>query len=662
LRLIYAKSQESNPIDTFGVEWDRETAVLVPTADSPAARVKIGLSLSGGGFRASFFHIGVLSRLAELGILRRVEVISMVSGGSILGALYYIHVKNLLESKSDTEIGEDDADYVRIMERIHRDFRHGVQKNIRARAFLNLAKNIWMAKATYSRTDRIGDLYDKYFYKPAWGKTRPKRWFGLLDRQIAMSELKIRPPDEPNAFRPDEHNPGRRHAKVPVLLINATTLNTGHNWRFEAVRMGEPLPDDGLARDVYANVDKNMRLEPGYFAADKTSSTPHRAITARQREFPLAVAVAASASVPALFHPLSISGLYEGIRVQLVDGGVHDNQGLQGLFDTDCTHLIVSDASGQMADLGLPATRIPGVAGRSNSIFGDRVRDEQLMHAFARPEPIALMHLRKGLVQDVHLPLADGEEPVAAAPKEKVEVKTRSERFGVSEDAQRLLSRVRTDLDSFSDTEAFALMLDGYLMTDWVLTSDLRFADFLAKSPSPATPVPERWEFRAVADPTGESTLPAGYQRHLEVARQRFFKPIALIPHAVTFLKLLAAAVLLALVALAVFRWNDVQNALSTEWPVWWLLLPLGLPLLLVVLYVKERGSVFVRWPGLFLVSYVLPVLFAPLLWLYALVAVYVGTPIFNRLGRVRPESGLRQGRARRSPPRSQSQSRRREA
>ena len=606
----------------------------MPTADSEAARVKLGLALSGGGFRASLFHVGVLSRLAELGLLRRIEVLSMVSGGSIVGALYYLHVKNLLEAKPDAEIGDDD--YVRIVERMHREFREGVQKNIRARAFLNLPKNVWMAKATYSRSDRIGDLYDKYFYKPAWGKPRPKRWFGLLDRQIAMSELKIHPPDEPATFRPDEGNAAREHAKVPVLLINATTLNSGHNWRFEAVRMGEPLPDDGLARDVYANVDKNMRLEPGYFEDDTSSSTPHRAIAARQRDFPLSLAVAASACVPGLFHPLSISGLFDGITVELVDGGVHDNQGLQALFDTDCTHLIVSDASGQMADQGLPATRIPGVAGRSNSIYGDRVRDEQLMHAFARPEPVALMHLRKGLVPDVHLPLADGERPVAAAPKEKVEVKTRSERFGVSEDVQHLLSRVRTDLDSFSDTEAFALMLDGYLMTDRVMRSDGRFADLLAASPPEATPVPERWEFRAVADQTGASTLPAKYRRHLAVARQRFFKPLSLVPHAVTALKVAAVAVLLALAALIVFHWDDFVDALSTEWPVWWLLLPLGLPLLLVVLYVKERGAVFIRWPGKTLVSFLLPILFAPLLWLYALVAVYVGTPIFNRLGRIR--------------------------
>jgi NTE family protein len=605
-------------------------------ADSSASAAKIGLALSGGGFRAALFHVGVLARLAEIGILRRVEVISSVSGGSIIGALYYIHVKNLLERKPDSEV--TDADYVEIVETIHREFRQAVQKNIRARAFLNPAKNVWMAKATYSRSDRIGDLYDRFFYKPAWRHERPKRWFGLAETQIALRELKIHPPDELESFRPDENN-GPRAAKVPVLLINATTLNTGHNWRFEAVRMGEPLPDDDTAREVYANVDKNMRLEPGYFEPDTSSSKPHRAITGTQRDFPLAVAVAASACVPTLFHPLAISDLYEGIRVELVDGGVHDNQGLQGLFDTDCTHLIVSDASGQLADRDVPATRIPGVGGRANSILSDRVRDEQLAHASERPEPIALMHLRKGLVGPVELPLADDGKPVEDAPKETLAVKPLSGEFGITMDAQRLLSRVRTDLDSFSDTEAFALMLDGYSMTSFVMSRDQRFAEFLAKSPPANSPVPERWDFRTLEEQTGAAILEPSYRRQLKVARQRFFKPISLVPHGISAIKALAAVILIALLALVIFRWDAVKDALSTEWPIWWLLLALGLPLLLIVLYIKERGPFFVRWPGLVIISYVLPILFAPLLTLYSLGAVYVSTPIFNRLGRVQVNS-----------------------
>jgi NTE family protein len=43
----------------------------------------IGLCLSGGGFRATLFHIGVLWRLNEFGYLPKLKRISSVSGGSI---------------------------------------------------------------------------------------------------------------------------------------------------------------------------------------------------------------------------------------------------------------------------------------------------------------------------------------------------------------------------------------------------------------------------------------------------------------------------------------------------------------------------------------------------------------------------------------------------
>lgn len=43
----------------------------------------IGIALSGGGFRATLFHIGSLWRLNELGILGKIDRISSISGGSI---------------------------------------------------------------------------------------------------------------------------------------------------------------------------------------------------------------------------------------------------------------------------------------------------------------------------------------------------------------------------------------------------------------------------------------------------------------------------------------------------------------------------------------------------------------------------------------------------
>ena len=53
-------------------------------------REGLGLALSGGGFRATLFHLGALWRLNELGILSQVSRISSVSGGSILNGLLSI--------------------------------------------------------------------------------------------------------------------------------------------------------------------------------------------------------------------------------------------------------------------------------------------------------------------------------------------------------------------------------------------------------------------------------------------------------------------------------------------------------------------------------------------------------------------------------------------
>lgn len=52
-----------------------------------ADRAKPALALSGGGFRATLYHVGALIRLNELGWLSRLERVSSVSGGSITSAV-----------------------------------------------------------------------------------------------------------------------------------------------------------------------------------------------------------------------------------------------------------------------------------------------------------------------------------------------------------------------------------------------------------------------------------------------------------------------------------------------------------------------------------------------------------------------------------------------
>jgi NTE family protein len=196
-----------------------------------SAAPKLGLALSGGGHRAASFHVGVLAKLAEFGLLRRIEVISTVSGGSIVGALYYLHIKNLLEDKTDEEV--TDADYVQVVRDVEQEYRDGAATNVRGSAWANLIVNCKMVKPTYSRSDRVGELYEECFYASAW-RNRARR-----GGRIAMRDLLIQPKGHETAFDPDAGNATRK-ARVPVLLLEATTLNTGHNWRFEAVYMGEP--------------------------------------------------------------------------------------------------------------------------------------------------------------------------------------------------------------------------------------------------------------------------------------------------------------------------------------------------------------------------------------------------------------------------------------
>ncbi|MBP6024521.1 patatin-like phospholipase family protein, partial [Ferruginibacter sp.] len=49
---------------------------------------RLGLALSGGGYRATAFHLGTLNKLHEMEILQQADVISTISGGSITGAYY----------------------------------------------------------------------------------------------------------------------------------------------------------------------------------------------------------------------------------------------------------------------------------------------------------------------------------------------------------------------------------------------------------------------------------------------------------------------------------------------------------------------------------------------------------------------------------------------
>lgn len=388
---------------------------------------KKGLALSGGGFRASFFHLGTLAKLAEYNLLKDIEVISTVSGGSIVGTHYYLKLQKLLEEKEDDEI--EQKDYINLVSVLIDEFFEAVQTNIRTSVitknfFSNTVLKILNPLSNYSRTNKLGEIYQDKIYK------KYKNF---------MKELIITPKgwkDKKDKFRPRFNN-WRRKNKVPILVINATNLNSGHNWQFQATKMGEP--------DYMCNmeIDKNNRFDWVRYT-DKD-------LQKKFKNYSIGQAVACSSAVPVLFTPIVLENLYEGYKLSISDGGVYDNQGFSGLLSEECDYIICSDASGQMDNQKSSSTTLPSVNLRTTDIQMDRNRElvfEEITNKRNKGilKNFIFTHLKQGL------------------NSHEIKQKKLIQGFTYKDENkfQKLISTVRTDLDSFSKTEAYALMYNGY--------------------------------------------------------------------------------------------------------------------------------------------------------------------------------------------------------
>lgn len=472
-------------------------------------RGKVGLALSGGGFRASLYHVGVLAKLAELDVLRHVEVISCVSGGSIVGAYYYLKLQDRLSRIEDSSLRRQD--YIDLVAEMEKEFLEGVQTNIRLRMLFGLPSMLKVFRGRrYLTTHRLADLYESALYSRVKDGAGPKRYL----HELAVEPAGFKRESDGGNFNPKYDNWTRRN-KVPTLILNATTLNTCHNWQFTATYMGEPP-----ARGTDSEVDANARLRRMYH-----DEAP---LYYRQHPVRLGDAVAASACVPVLFDPLILDDMYsvragadrsESYVTRLVDGGNYDNQGVASLLEQGCNVLLVSDASGQTDVATDPGGQRLDVLPRSNNILMARVREAefQLMDTLRRGRVLRAflyIHLKKGLEGGT----VDWNECQDPYPAKQGEVRTEYE---MRRDVQRLLAGVRTDLDTFSNAEADALMLSGYRMTGYYF-------------PRAATGLPEAnvkpgpWRFlqiASIAQATVETEELRELRKTLEVASSITWKP-----------------------------------------------------------------------------------------------------------------------------------------
>ena len=302
--------------------------------------------------------------------------------------------------------------------------------------------------------------------------------------------------------------------------------------------MGEP-PDA-----INSEVDSNNRLRRMYYEA----------APAAYRRFRFGHAVAASACVPGLFEPLALPDLYPELTVRLVDGGVHDNQGVAGLLEQGMNVFLVSDASGQMELQRQPASSLLGVPLRANSILMARVREAEFRELNARRRSLLLrglmfLHLKKDLETEALDWIGCTQPYDASEDARPPEQRGQLTSYGVSKEVQQKLAALRTDLDSFSDAEAYALMASGYRMTAHEYSAGIRH--FQRKPADAGVPWKfleiEKFTSRTPGRESGEQAL----MKILHVGSQHALKVWQLSPNLQALGLLLCAAGALWLILLA---------------------------------------------------------------------------------------------------------------
>ncbi|MFO0914364.1 MAG: patatin-like phospholipase family protein [Pirellulales bacterium] len=232
---------------------------------SPHPETGMALCLSGGGYRATLFHLGAIWRLNELGLLGQLKRISSVSGGSITSAVLGMEW---------TQLGWTEHDGLRFAA---------------ADAFQDRVVGP-LRKMTATSIDVSSVL---------WGSLNPWTW---VSDEVAKKYDEVLFHHQTLQSLPDD-------TSGPRFVINATNVKTGSLWRFSRPYIADyrvgiiENPNIPLSLAVAASSAFPPVLSPMRLALDPAWFKP---------------------GVPA--HDVARELRTEAI---LTDGGVYDNLGLE---------------------------------------------------------------------------------------------------------------------------------------------------------------------------------------------------------------------------------------------------------------------------------------------------------------------------------------------
>lgn len=121
---------------------------------------KIGLALSGGGFRAILYHLGLVSFLRDAGILPQVTHITSVSGGSIIAAHLVLNWDRYNGSPN-----EFDAAASELLSFVHLDVRNRIVRRLPLTLPLRWPRRLLgLSNRKLARTGLLEYHYEKYLY------------------------------------------------------------------------------------------------------------------------------------------------------------------------------------------------------------------------------------------------------------------------------------------------------------------------------------------------------------------------------------------------------------------------------------------------------------------------------------------------------------------
>ena len=309
---------------------------------------RLGLALSGGGYRAAAFHLGTLKKLHEMGVLDKVNVISSISGGSIVAAAYSLHKGNFESFEKEFQEKLKKGVIPRIL------FSWRILPQLIILTLLLLACII--LPIFYPNIHPVVPIGVLFFVI-----------FILLMFQYAIFPLSKAIEDQynriffKNSFL-SELNTDK------VYAIGSTNLETSRPFTFSQNKMGD---------------SKYLKS----YGIDYES-----------KAFPVARAVMASSAVPFAFTPVLIKKKfyqnhndYKKVKPRLVDGGVYDNQGVHKITHKGssyyCEVVIVSNAGNELPFKNRFTNTLTLLI-RTADVFMDRIRKLQMMdHLYDKDGP-----------------------------------------------------------------------------------------------------------------------------------------------------------------------------------------------------------------------------------------------------------------------------------